>query len=46
MGQLNKAIQQEGATALMRGCSATFYGSIAYGGSYFYAYPWLKVKGS
>ena len=37
---------QDGANALCRGWSVTYYGSIAYGGSYFFMYPWLKVKGS
>jgi len=44
MKQMNKTITQEGATALIRGWSVTCYGSIFYGGTYFFAYPFLKLK--
>lgn len=42
---LNNVLREDGANALTRGISLTYYGSIFYGGSYFYTYPWLKVKG-
>lgn len=39
-------IAKDGATALVRGASVTYYGSIFYGGSYFYTYPWFKKRGN
>jgi hypothetical protein len=42
---LNNTLKQDGANALMRGISVTYYGSIFYGGSYFYTYPWFKIQG-
>ncbi len=45
MKLLNNVLKQDGANALWRGVSVTYYGSIFYGGSYFYTYPWLKIKG-
>lgn len=44
--QMSKVFTQDGMNALCRGWSVTYYGSIAYGASYFFMYPWLKVKGS
>ena len=41
----NNVLKQDGANALTRGISVTYYGSIFYGASYFYTYPWLKIKG-
>lgn len=46
MKQLNAVITKDGANALVRGASATYYGSIFYGGSYFYTYPYFKMKGA
>lgn len=45
MKQLNATFEKEGANALMRGSSVTYYGSIFYGGSYFYTYPLFKKWG-
>lgn len=45
MKQLNSSITKDGANALVRGLSVTYYGSIFYGGSYFFTYPYLKMKG-
>ena len=45
MKLLNNVLKEEGANALTRGINVTYYGSIFYGGSYFYTYPWLKVQG-
>ena len=42
---LDNVLKEEGATALVRGVSATYYGSVLYGGVYFYSYTWLKCKG-
>ena len=39
-------ITKDGATALVRGMSVTYYGSIFYGGSYFFTYPYFKMKGA
>lgn len=45
LNMLNNVLKQDGANALTRGISVTYYGSIFYGGSYFYSYPWLKKQG-
>ncbi len=45
MRLLNNVLRQEGANALARGISATYYGSVFYGFTYFYTYPYLKKKG-
>ena len=43
MRLMNNVLQAEGANALARGMSATYYGSVFYGVSYFYTYTKLKV---
>lgn len=45
MKQFNAVLKQDGANGFIRGMSVTYYGSIFYGGSYFFTYPWFKVKG-
>lgn len=45
MRMLRNVINEEGATALFRGIAATYYGSMFYGFTYFFSYPWLKKKG-
>ena len=42
---LRNVINEEGAKALFRGITATYYGSTFYGFSYFFSYPWLKKQG-
>ena len=44
MRELNNVLHKEGANALAKGISATYYGSVLYGFSYFYTYPFLKKK--
>ena len=46
MRLLNNVLEAEGANAFAKGISATYYGSVFYGFSYFYSYSWLKVKGN
>lgn len=42
---LDRVLRQEGAKALVKGISATYYGSIFYGALYFHLYPYLKERG-
>lgn len=44
MRELNNVLNKEGANALAKGISATYYGSVLYGFSYFFTYPFLKKK--
>jgi len=46
MKQLNIVIANDGANALIRGGSATYYGSVFYGLSYFTTYPYFKTLGN
>lgn len=39
---INETIRREGPTALYRGFSSTFFGSIFYGFFYFHFYPFMK----
>lgn len=45
MRMLNNVLKEEGANGLAKGISATYYGSVLYGMTYFYTYPYLKKKG-
>jgi len=45
MRLLNNVLKAEGANGLAKGVSATYYGSIFYGFTYFYTYGFLKSKG-
>lgn len=40
---INETIKREGTTALYRGFSSTFFGSIVYGFFYFHFYPFFKT---
>jgi hypothetical protein len=40
---VGETIKKEGATALFRGISSTFFGSIIYGLFYFHLYPFIKT---
>ena len=42
---LNTVLREEGALGLVKGFSASFYGSFFYGFSYFHIYIWAKLYG-